>query len=190
MWKLFFKTIGILIIVLLGACNFPRPEQAILTATIASDTALAKETETETPISECAFMWANEPLPEISDELNQALKDAPLNAEGYAQAYGENCVTSEGTVARFLAMETDFYIALQVENLEDEQVLGNLVEQVMGVLAEFPTDETPGPQPGYVGITFESPEDSLRLWVTRAKIDTALANGLRGAGLFKALQTK
>jgi len=135
-------------------------------------------------------MWANKPLPELSNELDQALKDVPLNAEGYAQAYGENCVTSDGTVAQFLAMETDFYITLQVDDLEDEQVLGKIVEQAMVVLAEFPTDETPGPQSGYVGITFESPDDSLRLWIKRTEIETALSNGLQGAELFKALQAQ
>jgi hypothetical protein len=135
-------------------------------------------------------MWANQPLPDLSNEFNRALSDVFLNAEGYAQAYGENCVTSGGEVARFLAMETDFNITLQVEDLEDTQVLGELIEQVMAVLADFPTDETPGPQPGYVGITFETPEDSINLWVMRAKIETALADGLRGAELFKLLQEK
>lgn len=133
-------------------------------------------------------MWANEPLPELSDGLNQALKDYPLQAEGYAQAYGENCVTNDEDVVRFLPMETDFYLTLQVEELEDEQALGELLEQVMEVLMEFPTDATPGPQSGYVSITFEAPEDSLRLWALRAEIETALETGLRGKELLKALQ--
>ena len=116
------------------------------------------------------------------------MKDYPLQAEGYAQAYGENCMTNEGDVVRFLPMETDFYITLQVEKLEDEQALGESIEQVMEVLSGFPTDATPGPQPGYVGITFEAPEDSLRMWVMRINIEIALDNGLRGKELFKALQ--
>jgi hypothetical protein len=132
-------------------------------------------------------MWANESLPELSNDFNQALQDI-AGAEGYAQAYGENCVTNEGEVLRFLAMETDFYVTLKVDDLENKQVLGKLVEQVMEVLAEFPTDETPGPQPGYVGITFETSRDSLRLWIMRNEIETALADGLRGAELFIALQ--
>jgi hypothetical protein len=179
MRSLHLKIIGILIIVLLSACNFPRPGQLI--------------PDTETPqdyvSTECAFMWVNKPLSELSEDFNQALKDIS-RAEGYAQAYGENCVTGEGEVVRFLAMETDFYITMQVENLDNKQVLGELIEQVMGVLAEFPTDETPGPQPGYIGITFEMPGDELRLWVTRTEAESALENGLRGEELFNALQTK
>jgi hypothetical protein len=187
----FLRTIGILIIVLLSACNFPGPGQAIPGAPAVPDTLPIEETVEpvqEAVSTDCAFMWANKPLPELSDELIQVMKDYPLESEGYAQAYGENCVTSEGEVVRFLAMETDFYITLQVDDLEDERTLGELVEQVMEMLTEFPTEATPGPQPGYVGITFEAPEDSLRLWVMRTKIETALDNGLRGEELLKALQ--
>ena len=139
---------------------------------------------------ECAFMWANDPLPELSNDFDAALKVIQSKAEGYAQAYGENCVTNEGKVVRFLAMETDFYITLKVENLEDKQILGKLIEQTMEVLADFPTDETPGPQPGYIGITFETPGDSLRLWVMRTEVEIALENGLQGEELFNALQTR
>ena len=184
MRTLSFRIIGILIIVLLGACNFPGLRQTVSDVTEVPDAESAQESTS----TECAFMWANEPLPELSDEFIQALKDYPLQADGYAQAYGENCVTNEGDVVRFLPMETDFYITLQVEKLEDERALGEVVEQIMEVLTRFPTDATPGPQPGYVGITFEAPENSLRLWVLRAEIETALENGLRGKELLKALQ--
>jgi len=116
--------------------------------------------------------------------------DISLEAVGYAQAYGENCVTAEGEVERFLVMETDFYFTLQVERLDDEQFLGELIEQVMEMLAEFPTDETPGPQPGYVGITFETPDDSVNLWVMRTEIESMRESGLRGKELFDSLQTR
>jgi hypothetical protein len=186
MRTLLIKTIGILIIVLLSACNFPGPGQPAPDAATASNTV---ESSQDYASTECAFMWANESLPELSADFNQAIQDI-AGAEGYAQAYGENCVTNEGDVLRFLAMETDFYVTLKVDNLENKQVLGELVEQTMEALAEFPTDETPGPQPGYVGIIFEAPEDSLRLWVMRTEIEIALENGLRGAELFQALQAK
>ena len=87
-------------------------------------------------------------------------------------------------------METDFYITLNVENLEDKQALGELIEHVMGVMAEFPADETPGPQSGYIGITFQSPLDEIRLWVTITEIEAALENGLLGEDLYNALITK
>jgi len=193
MRKILFKAFGILIIVLLSACNFPKPDQPIPGVTIIPGKVPALETLEPTQdyaSTDCGFTWANEPLPEISSEFNQALQEVLPEAEGFAQAYGENCLTNEGEVLRFLAMETDFYITLQVENLENKRVLGEYVEQVMEVLADFPIGETPGPQPGYIGITFEAPGDSLRLWVMRTDVAAALEEGLRGAELFDALKTK
>jgi hypothetical protein len=193
MWNLSEKAIGLLILLLLSACNFPGPEQTGSRVTVTPDTASAWETVEPSQVytsTECAFIWANDPLPELSNEFNRVLKEVQSEAEGYAQAYGENCVTNEGEVVRFLAMETDFYVTLKVENLEDKQSLGEFIEQVMEVLAEFPTNETPGPQPGYAGITFKARDDELRLWFTQTDAETAIENGLRGEELFNALQTK
>jgi len=65
-----------------------------------------------------------------------------------------------------------------------------LIEQVLSTVAEFPPEETPDPQPGYVGITFEAPGDELRLWFTQTDAKTAIENGLQGKELFNALQTR
>jgi hypothetical protein len=129
-------------------------------------------------------------LPDLSEEFDATLKETLPDASGYAEAYGENCIDTKGEVVRFLAMETDYYATLKVESLEDKQALGGLVEQVMSVVAQFPVADTPGPQPGYVGITFESPTDELRLWFTRRDAEAALDKGLRGEELFNALQAK
>ena len=139
---------------------------------------------------ECAFMWANGPLPELSDDFDKALKEAQPQASGYAEAYGENCIDNEGNIVRFLTMETDFYVTLKVSDLEDRQALGELIKQVLAVVAKFPKEDTPGPQPGYVGITFKAPTDELRLWFTQTDGEAAIDNGLRGEELFNALQTK
>jgi hypothetical protein len=93
-------------------------------------------------------------------------------------------------VVRFLTKETDFYVTLQFEDLEDKQALGGLIEQVLDVVDKFPVEETPGPQPGYVGITFKAPEAELRLWFTQIDAKAALENGSRGEELFDVLQAK
>ena len=139
---------------------------------------------------ECAYMWANNPLPELSDDFNKILKDMQPQASGYAEAYGENCIDNEGNIVHFLPMETDFHVTLKVNNLEDKQALGELIEQVLAVVAKFPKEETPGPQPGYVGITFEAPTDELRLWFTQMDAETAIESGAKGEALFNALQPK
>jgi hypothetical protein len=93
-------------------------------------------------------------------------------------------------VLRFLAMETDFYVTQTVQSLDDKQTLGETIEQVMAVLAQFPVESTPGPQPGYIGITFATPTGELRLWFTRKDAEAAIEHGLQGKDLFDALQTQ
>lgn len=186
--KPFIISIGLVsVIVLLSACNLPRSGQPI------QDEPQVIKTVEPTQgyeTGECAFMWANGPLPDLSKEFDQNLKESLPNAEGYAEAYGENCITETGEIARFLAMETDYHVTLTVDDLDDKQTLGSLIEEIMGVLSEFPPENTPGPQPGYIGIIFEAPDDSIRLWFMRTDVEIALENGLQGEDLFNALQNK
>jgi len=187
----FFIT-SILIIFLLSACNFPRQGQPDPGLTVGPDSGLSTVTATpqDYTYTECSFVWARESLPDLSKDFKEALKDVQSQANGYAEAYGENCMDSQGNVVRFLAMETDFYVTLEVKDLQDRQALGELIEQVLDVAAKFPVEDTPGPQPGYVGITFEAPGDELHLWFTQSDAETAIENGLHGGELFDALQTR
>jgi hypothetical protein len=187
------KVICIPIIFLLVACNFPRtgvsvqPPSETITE---SGTQQTVEPTQGYESTECGFMWASNPLPELSGDFDKALKEVQPQASGYAEAYGENCIDNEGNVVRFLTMETDFHVTIKVNDLQDRQVLGKLIEQVLAVVAKYPPEDTPGLQPGYVGITFESPSDELRLWFTQTDGETAIENGLRGEELLNALQTK
>ena len=192
----FFITITLFITLALNACSFtvlhPTSPKITITPAIKTPNAI---TETGTPTqdganSACYFNWARETLPELSKEFDEALKEIQPQAKGYAEAYGEDCINQDNEVVYFVAMETDFYVTFTVEDLEDKQALGELVEQVFAVMAAFPVEDIPGPQPGYVGITFEAPEDSTRLWVTRTEIEVALENGFRGEELLNTLQTK
>ena len=179
---------SVLLLFLLSACNFPGSGQ-----TVVPDTTQAKPTDTpaqDVPYTECGFVWAREPLAELSKEFDTALKAVQPQASGYAEAYGENCLNNQGEVVRFLAMETDFYVALRVRDLEDKLVLGELIEQVLGVVSEFPVDETPGPQPGYVAITFNAPSDEFRLRFTQLEAQAAIDKGMQGEELFNSLQAE
>jgi len=187
-----FKT-SVLLLFLFSACNFPGLTEPVPDLTFVPDTEVVPVTDTPPPdqaFSECGYAWAREPLDELSNRFVEAIKGVQPQAHGFAEAYGENCINNQGEVVRFLAMETDFHVTLQVQDLEDKAALGDLVEQVLGVVSQFPVEETPGPQPGYVGITFEGPEDELRLWFTQRDAEDALENGMRGVELFNALQSK
>jgi hypothetical protein len=185
--------LSILLLFLLSACNLTRPGQPAPGLTVVPDTVPIPGTNTppeENTSTECGFTWAREPLADLSKEFDETLKVLLPQASGYAEAYGENCLNTKGEVVRFLAMETDFYVTLEVKDLEDKRVLGELIEQVLGVVSEFPVEETPGSQSGYVGITFEAPGDELRLWFTQLEAQAAIDSGLRGEELFNILQTK
>lgn len=189
--RAFFIT-SLLIIFLLSACNFPRPGQLNPGLTVEPDASSMTEDASaqDFTTTECAYMWARESLPDLSKDFKEALHEVQPQADGYAESYGENCIDSQGNVVRFLAMETDFYVTLKVKDLEDKQALGEWIEQVLIVVTKFPVEDTPGPQPGYVGITFEAPGDELRLWFTQLDAESALENGLQGEELFNALQVK
>lgn len=181
------------IIFILSTCSQPRFQQPTETPSFPPTAIETLERFTPLPVDtsgECGFIWANEALPELSDRFEQALQNAIPGAQGRAQAYGENCVSETGEIINFLAMETDFFVTLKVENLDDKQALGILIQTTMEVLAEFPTDETPGPLPGYVGINFETEHDTLRIWVMSTKIEEALDNGLQGEELLNFLRAE
>jgi hypothetical protein len=143
------------------------------------------------PYTQCAWSWATQSLPELSAKVETELDSAGLkDVTARAEAYGENCLTAEGKVDHFAAMQTDFHITLQVADLTDKQELGSLVETILVVLDKFPAATTPGPNPGYVGISFQKRSEQLNLWFPITQGETARSSGYTGVRLFEALQIK
>src|SRR5512138_241336 len=148
---------------LLSACaaNASSPS-AIPTATIIPTTAVPSPTfeieNTAVPIrpQDCGYQWAHGDLPELSNNFQQSIQALQPEATAGAYAFGENCVRADGTVADFLAMETDFNISLHVDDLANESVLGKWIVQVMQVVEDIPSDQIAGPRPGHVSIVFQS----------------------------------
>ena len=187
-WKRFSI---ILLLILLAGCNLPRPGAS--RATPATKTPVPSPTPTATmEYTQCYWNWATEALPEVTAQVQAAMEaalDVPVSAT--AEAYGEDCIDSAtNEVAYFAAMETDFRVTVQVDTLANREVLGGLAEQILVVLDGFPTESTPGPQPGYVGITFVAGEEELRLWFTQADGESARALGLHGAALLDELENR
>ncbi len=184
--KLKFLPLLAAIICILAACG-PIPIDP-LPATVA----LAIPTPTPTPLAyeQCGWQWATQPLPQLSDALQTALRENGLpEASAYAEAYGENCIDGTGKVNRFAALQTDFHVTLDAQNLNDAQELGKLLEQALAVLARFPPDQTPGPQPGYIGITYTNGSEAFRLWFNQTRLNELRVKGLSGADLFNVLKT-
>lgn len=175
------------LLLLLSACNLPRhrlPDFALTDASAATITPTV-------PYEACGWQWATQSLPDLSTQVQAALESAGLdNVTARAEAYGENCISAENEVLRFAAMQTDFRITVEVESLADAERLGTLLEKILIVLDGFPTESTPGPNPGYVGVTFTAGTEELNLWFTATDGESARALGLRGAALLEELQNK
>jgi hypothetical protein len=174
------KAIGLMLVLLLAACNLPRP---------GLDTLIPPATDTPA-YRNCYFNWATQPLPDLSTQVQEALEKAGLDeVRVRAEAFGENCYDSQtNEVVRFAAMETDYHLTAQVADLKDAEALGNLLERMLVVLDRFPAGSTPGPQPGYVGVQFTSGGDVLNLWFQADAAHAARNEGLHGRFLLERLQ--
>jgi hypothetical protein len=139
----------------------------------------------------CAFVFSSREQKDVSTEVNQAFKTIGLDeVEVEASAYGEDCLDSEtNQVIGFSAMQTDFYFNILVENTQDKQFLGEWIERINGVMAEFPPGKVPGPNPGYYGIVFTNGSETVNMWFPREKAENLIDEGVLGSELVDALQT-
>ena len=171
----------LLVVLFLSACGAVTPPP---------DTVPPAPTRTPAGATACYWKWSTQALPELSDQVQAALEAAGLvDAVARAEAYGEDCIDPQThTVRYFATMETDFRISLPVDTLEDEDALGDLLLQMLVVLESFPPEDTPGPQSGYIGVTFIAGEGKLHIWTAWAQAQGARAQGLRGTALLEALR--
>lgn len=180
------------VLTFLSACNFPGALRSLPDLQPAA-TKTASPTPTATiAYEQCYFNWATQPLPELSAQVQAALDAAGLtDVTARAEAYGENCYDSQtNEVAYFAAMETDFRVTIKVPDLKDTESLGNLLEKVLIVLDDFPTDKTPGPQPGYIGVTFQAGNEVLNMWFKVSQGIQARRQGYDDAALLQELLPK
>jgi hypothetical protein len=133
----------------------------------------------------CAYVWAYEDLPEISAQVDRAVKLSLPNAEAHAVAFGEDCVFADGHSV-FSAMQTDFYVRVLVANLEDEDALGDHMAAILQVITtDFPTASLAGPLEGLVEFQFEDAAGTrvvVRVPLGRYRTE---AHGLAGAELYR-----
>jgi len=200
------QTIAICFIFVLSACSTPiaplatPPDPQLITPSTSPTSAVAvltpeasavidpqfATTSTEGP---CSFVEGRQPLPEISSQFLFKLENASLPVKNArAEAYGENCIAADGSLVRFAVRETDFYVTLTTTDLQDETRLGSLLEQTLAVIDQFPRDQTPGPKPGYVGLTFEAGNNLQNLWFTRTQASDLTSHGATGADLYRTLK--
>ena len=172
------KILGLILLpLLLAACHFPRPTAEPLSPTGSPTQQI------------CYYNWATQPLPELSAQVQAALEAAGLkDITARAEAYGENCYDSQtNEVVSFAAMETDYHITVRVADLADRESLGETLEKILVVLDGFPSDTTPGPQPGFIAVSFQSDTDALNFRFTPGEGELVRQEGLQGAALLEEL---
>ncbi|HRJ74827.1 MAG TPA: hypothetical protein PLX90_02470 [Anaerolineales bacterium] len=130
---------------------------ALQTVNAPSSEAITPEVEviaSETFTNEtCAFMWAYQDAPELTKNLDDAVKELNPDASAKATLFGEDCIYSDGSKT-FGVIETDFTVRLPVGDLTQHEEFGNWIKQVMDIVTEIPREEIQGKY-GFVEFWFE-----------------------------------
>ena len=147
-------------------------------------------TPTTTPTFEpCGYIWAYQDVPELAIKIENTVLTLDPNARVRVQAFGENCVYSDGS-ATFGAMETDVYIHIPVEDLTNEEAFGNWMAQVLPLIIQVSEDEFPGGY-GFVEFWFEKNNgESVVVQVQIPEYFEAEAQTKSGAELFHLFYDK
>jgi hypothetical protein len=135
----------------------------------------------------CYYVWATQELEDLSAKVNRTLQKTDPALSGGAYAFGENCVYADGHTD-FSTMETDFRVTVRVNNLKDEEALGDWIIKAMQALGELPKDEIPGPQAGRVDFMFEKNKSEQLYIHVPIKEYEALEAGLSGAEVYRHFQ--
>jgi len=136
---------------------------------------------------DCGYQWANQDLPELSSSFQTSIQALQPEALANAYAFGENCIRSDGSLAGFGAMETDFNVTLHVSDLTNESDLGEWIVKVMQVIENIPPEQIAGPQPGRVSLIFQSNGDQKMVNFSVNQYQ-ALGPGLSDSEIYQALQ--
>lgn len=137
----------------------------------------------------CAYIWAQQDLPEIGQRFNADLQQLIPESTGGAYAFGEDCIHEDGS-RTFGAMETDFTVDIPVPDLTDDSALGAYLEHLIPFLAAYPTDGLPA-RLNRIDVRFFVSEQEFRY--VRFELSAGVAayeQGLRGAALLRELDQK
>lgn len=171
---------------ILGACSTGvSSPQTVPPSTTGASPALPTTVDPSTP-QECGYQWAYKDLPELSSSFHQSIQVLQPEAQASTFAFGENCVHADGS-ADFIAMETDFNVTLQVNDLSIASDLGEWIVKVMRVIEDIPPDQIVGPRPGRVSLRFQSNDNEqfVNFYIDQYQ---SLPSGLNHAEIYQALQ--
>ena len=159
------------------------------TATATGTKLTSVEIATFTPTYEgCAFIWASHDDPKMTERLDATVRALDPEASANASLYGEDCVYADGH-STFSIMETDFYVRLPVDDLSNEEALGNWMKQVLDAILQIPREEIRG-NDGFVDFWFiKSETENLTVHVPLQRYRSE-AQGITGAKLLQMFYKK
>jgi len=171
--------------------------EAVVSQTAETILSTASETEsplpqTELPASqgqECGYQWAYHNAPELTEAFDAELKELNANANGRVEFFGEDCVHADGT-STFLPMETDFYVHLQVDDLNNKEAeFGDWLAQVMEIVLQIPQEQLSGKY-GFIEFWFEKSEAEYLTFRVPIQQYVDDAQGKSGAELFQMFSSQ
>lgn len=186
---------GLVVLLVLPGCTTltralqtPTPPASPI-ATLVLNTIAPSVTNTPPEPAVCAYVLVSKDAPDAAAMLNQAYRSANFsNIDVRAAAYGENCIdTNTNTVVSFSAMQTDVYLAVPVQDIHDEQALGDWIARLVPVIALVPANQLPGPNPGNILVQFTNASGMATLWFPRKTAQDLIQKGVRGSALYEAL---
>ena len=192
------KTIRIALLVLtliLGACTLNLPVTETVStrpgATIPPPTEIPTLVPTvDTTYGGCGYQWAYADVPDVTAQFDAAVKELIPNSGAHATAFGENCRGADGQVLKFIAMETDFYVFITVDVLDEYETFGNWIAQVMQIVIALPAEMLMGPKPGFVAFRFEKSVDEYVVLSVPIQPYRETAIGITGEELFRMFYTQ
>ena len=131
-------------------------------------------------------MWATHDNLALAKIFDEAIQPVIPEADVRAESFGEDCIYADGH-STFSVMTNDLFFSLPVEDLSAEEEFGNMIKQVLGVVANLPKEKT---KPGieFVEFSFFKGEEQI---ILRIKFNEYVqtAGGISGTDLFQKFYT-
>ncbi|MDX2138607.1 MAG: hypothetical protein SF123_10975 [Chloroflexota bacterium] len=154
-------------------------------------TAVASLTHSATPqYLQCAWARVRQPLPDLTAQAQAVFDENQFETIVNVEAYGENCIDYRGgtpSVAYFAAMSTDFYVQVYTTSLPDTDQLIEHCLKAYELLLPFIADTSLPARPGYLSMTFNTPDYMATVRAMLSDVERALEDGLTGEALLEAL---
>lgn len=183
--------LALLLLLLLSGCKSWVTRWAAPPTTF--PTPLVEQTPTFEPtptfdLRRCIFVENFRPLQDVTDDLINRYTDAGFSSvEIQAEAYGQICLDENKEARQFLPRQTNIRLALPVDSLEDLDLLGNTLRDLLAVMDKMPQESLPGPDIGTFSVTFQAGGGDYQLTFPIDLGRRAYQRGLTGEDLINVL---